>query len=227
MTDTKAAVPASLMADIWHDPVWSAVIAGLIVLAVAGIAGGIWRGRLWKGTGFVTLIVLCCVTLWHFGGALGRWIAAPAQVSHGALLALLVVLFASGWVLARRRYGPVEPAPAASEPPAPPRRAAPEDFRLSNIQHAAASVMLECYPDRLDLETLQVRIVRPTPLDQALGNPLPLNRGLLAREMEGLERVGIVWIDRLGRTVSYYHLTDDGRNWLLDNIGRGWDHRAD
>jgi hypothetical protein len=217
VTDDKPSI-SSLIAVIWHDPVWSAVIAGLIVTAVVGIAGGIWRGRRWKSTGVAALIILCGLLAWHFSAALTKWRTTPVQISRGALLAVVVAVFMLIWLLVRRQHGP--PMLVSAAAPMPPSRSIPEDYHLSDIQHVAARVMLDCYPQRLDLAELHVRIARPTPLDQALGRPPTLSRGRLAREMEDLEQAGIVWIDHVARTLSYYHLTDVGRDWLLDNLGR-------
>jgi hypothetical protein len=209
--------------DTWHDPVWSAVIAGLIVLAVAGAATWFWRGLMWRGekssvpqkiTSVLIIVAPPALLWWRLGTKLTDWLTTKVELTRSWLIMLvvfpLIMGFAVGPIMLwwQRRKTVVEPAVK----PEVPAKVAVEAFKWSELRGLTLTVLLDRYGQRTDLDQLYA-LVRPASENMRL-----ISTAHIAREMEAAERASIVRIDRLGETVRYYYLTDHGRDWLLDML---------
>jgi DNA-binding PadR family transcriptional regulator len=138
------------------------------------------------------------------------WLLADSHVMRGAVVLLVVALFiAIAYILRARNQGRA-PAPAVEAPRVPP------DFNPTGVQLAAMGALLKRYDQATSLAQLHEYLKVLT--ETAGGKPF------LARQMEDLGRANVLRIDETGRTDRNYHLTVQGRDWLLDQIKDAREH---
>jgi hypothetical protein len=129
------------------------------------------------------------------------WLAAPAEVSHGRVLLLtLALIVALAVLIAKWRHARIL------------ARRVSADFNPTEIQAAAMGWMLQAYgKGPQSLATLYDQFGH---LTHAAGG-----KAFLAREMEGLERAGMLRAIQIMGT-AVYELTPQGRDWILDQMAR-------
>jgi ribosomal protein S25 len=80
------------LAKVWHDPVWSKVISGLI-LATLSAAG------LWAWSGFSSNLAV----IWASTLSIWTWLASPVPAPFGIMLLTLITFAAIAWWLIDER----------------------------------------------------------------------------------------------------------------------------
>jgi hypothetical protein len=82
---------------LWHDPVWSKVISGLILGGLAIIAS------LWSRSDFSTNLSTARAAAWSSLGAALTWLVSPMAIPRAIVLLLVVGVFAAEIGAANRR----------------------------------------------------------------------------------------------------------------------------
>jgi hypothetical protein len=215
---------------IWHDPVGSAAIAGLIVLAVAGFANWFWMGLRTKRAVPTApqlvvrtlLIALPIAILLWFAQKLGEWSVTHAgphffHTITSVGLPLVVGFVVAVMALQRSAAQAKEKHGGSGGPPQPPVRFDPEAFKMTPLRSRALLALLGRVEARTTLYDLHEAV---TEYDYEGRHYVDTSqsRGRLQHDMDNAESVGIVTIERLPNGTShYYALTAQGRDWVLLN----------
>jgi hypothetical protein len=196
-----------------NNALLAAIIGGLVVLAL-----GTWR---WSDV----KALLADVGAWFVD--VGVWLFGTTEVYRVVMLADFLVLAALlAWVglwWSRGRASSV-PVVAPVAAPAPSGGAhkhtegnpkVADGFEPNRIQMVAASVLCECYPQKLQLpdlaaamQTLTHSLVRVAPQAE------------IARQMEDMLVNGVAVIVEPDSQTAYYGLTRNGRNFMLAEMGK-------
>jgi hypothetical protein len=232
---------------IWHDPVGSAAIGGLIVVAVAAFASWFWRGLREKGPAptvpqmIVRILLIAlpiAIVLW-FTEKLGEWSATHPgpHVLHTITsvgLPLLLGLMVALAVLQRPRGQPA--AQPEGQPKVDPK--VEEAAGIGSVDPqpaptpAEAQVPSDFQPTKRQMAAAAIlQRTFPTRCDlqdvysAMMQNDYTLLRSgvtkaEIADDLEALAAAHIVRIESLTHNFAYYHLTKPGRTWLNERSAR-------
>jgi len=192
----------------WHDPVWSKVIAAVIIAMVAGLWGA-WK---WPDLGP------------SFRAALG-WLAVDAKVSRGLLLLIVLGFFvasagmymwAAGHWLNRVRERAVQDykRTLTRDQPLPTPVLPALDIDVDNLTAAALHVLLDAYPQDIDLADIWHTLCR---IDWQRSEYIA-GKAAVSRGLEQLVGSGVIATHHQGVTIKRYRLTEPGMNWMLKRL---------
>jgi hypothetical protein len=197
---------------VWTYVSNNALLSGLVLLGL-----GAW----WKWSYVKVLLT----ALWTLLAGFGDWLMGTTEVSRVVLLADLLVLAALVSLAALQWYRSWASSAREAAPPGPPA-AAPEEaptaelkvtdgFTPSDLQLTASHVLLEYYPRKLQLPDLAAGMQQVTGMRVRVAP-----QAEIAQHMEAMVRWGAASIDHPGSEQAYYGLTQDGRDFMLDELSR-------
>ena len=193
--------------------VWTGVTKEVVIKLLEWVAG--------------TLVIGWLVSLWK---PARDWLVSDSHLMRWALVALIALLLAGLaviWRLARavraERAARVAIVTAKLAPtarvhiPQQPKDHTfnPDKLVASPTMSTALLMLLERVGDQTTLDELYRLVCSAL---RGRGHTPMLIKGQIAEDMENAEAVGIVEIERPGKLTRYYHLTDDGRRWLLEKL---------
>jgi hypothetical protein len=205
-------------------PVFVAVVAGYTVDRIKGTPPSEIAAALWQ----------------PFGASIdgtSAWFRGPVQMTHLSALLLLTVLAWLVYAVARLRYrvnrmggrsffsnlGDLTDQITHLQElrrkvdgrlPVPPAQVI-EGFEPSRIQQIAARILIDRYPNRLQLPDLAAAMQK---LSSGVVSMPVAPQGEIARQMEEMEQKGVATIDDPTSIVAYYGLTRHGRDFMLENL---------
>ena len=197
-----------LFKRVWHDPVWSKVIAALICYGGAEVV------RHWPSGLLASANRWFAVQVTLTRGDLVRW---PLQTVSGILAFYAGVLGIRFHITQRRSRLQAEPQvdaqPEGHVAPKASLRFEPEKFELTGPRCRALIGLLQRVDARTTLHDLYQFVVTV-----GLFVDTSTTKGQLQHDMEEAERSGIVAVERVSSHTELYSLTiPAGRDWVLSN----------
>lgn len=176
----------------------------IIVGTVSTVLGGILLALNWSAVKSFFGAVAARVA------DVGAWLIGTTEVYRVAMITDFAVLaaFALGalwWHQSRAHANAPVVAPVVS----PPR--VPADFKPTRLQVSIILVLMQRWQQQTTLQNVSdgVEQVHPEQL------PELMVKAHIARELELLEALNVVSIDRVSTNYAYYHLTPLGRDWAI------------
>ncbi len=198
---------------LWHDPVWSKVIAGVILSTI----GALWLVRNQLALHTINLLF---------------WLSSNVTLSHWSIVGWFlsggVIGIVGSYVVAlgqARRFNssprkevvaPAVSAKVAESGTTDQERPVDKDFVPNDTQAEVLWKMLNIYPQEIDLAQAHAAMKTLTPAHAE-------------REMESLELAKVIRIRRVNENAQYYRVTSPGRDfvlkWLAKELGDDSIHR--
>ena len=206
-----------------HSKFWKGLLAFVLAVAAAAIGGYIAERNQNTPVGRIAAILwwpFATAWTWLLHGF--AWLRESAHLTHLDVMLLVVAVVALGLMAARRfwstylhicrNYVDLNQRVLKLEHghlPLPPGKVV-DGFDPTPLQKMAARVLLDCYPEKLQLPALTDEIEHGDPKFQLL-----FSRGHVASALEDMERHGVAIVDNRGEPSALYGLTRHGREFML------------